>query len=78
MWSAAERGQAMVTTETSCFTVFRGCFSVRAASSLLYLGSLAAQRLGELERKNSMLMRKPEDEFWGEEAGRRCACIKDL
>lgn len=34
--------------------------------------SSAVQRLGELERKNNMLMRKPEDEFWGEEAGRRC------
>ncbi|KAG1672779.1 hypothetical protein FOA52_002767 [Chlamydomonas sp. UWO 241] len=30
-----------------------------------------AKRVGEVERKNSMLSRKPEDEFWGEEAGRR-------
>lgn len=28
---------------------------------------------GELERKNSGLRQKPEDEYWGEEAGRRFA-----
>ena len=31
-----------------------------------------SKRVGEVERKNTTLSRKPEDEFWGEEAGRRC------
>lgn len=29
--------------------------------------------MGDLEKKNSTLTRKPEDEYWGEEAGRRFA-----
>ena len=31
----------------------------------------ALKKVGDLERKNSMLHHKPEDEYWGEEAGRR-------
>eukprot|EP00967_Tisochrysis_lutea_P142951 scaffold264904_cov18-Tisochrysis_lutea.AAC.2 len=27
-------------------------------------------QVGDLERKNKALVRKPEDEYWGEEAGR--------
>ncbi|KAF5841171.1 hypothetical protein DUNSADRAFT_14174 [Dunaliella salina] len=30
-----------------------------------------ARKVGDLERKNKTLVRKPEDEYWGEEAGRR-------
>ena len=30
-----------------------------------------SKRVGDVERKNNTLSRKPEDEFWGEEAGRR-------
>ena len=32
-----------------------------------------SKRVGDLEKKNSTLTRKPEDEYWGEEAGRRFA-----
>jgi hypothetical protein len=28
-------------------------------------------QVGDLERKTAQLARKPEDEYWGEEAGRR-------
>ena len=32
---------------------------------------MAVKKVGDLERRNGMLSRKPEDEDWGEEAGRR-------
>jgi hypothetical protein len=31
------------------------------------------KQVGDLERKYAMLSRKPEDEYWSEEAGRRYA-----
>ncbi len=38
---------------------------------------LLSKRVGEVERKNSTLTRKPEAEYWGEEAGRRGWCLSD-
>lgn len=32
---------------------------------------MTVRKIGELERKNQLMTRKPEDEYWGEEAGRR-------
>jgi hypothetical protein len=32
---------------------------------------MLAKKVGDVERKNALLTHKPEDEFWGEEAGRR-------
>lgn len=32
----------------------------------------ACLQVGDLERKTIQLARKPEDDYWGEEAGRRC------
>eukprot|EP00798_Chlamydomonas_sp_ICE-L_P022119 gene22119-29179_t len=34
---------------------------------------MAIKKVGDLEKKNGQLTRKPEDEYWGEEAGRRFA-----